>query len=155
MHTARAGEKLRRQNLAATHLTVFISTSSFRLNPNEIYSASASRQMIIPTAYTPAILENACSLLERIYKPGFEYRKAGIFLSDITFDNAKQQSFFLKIDEKKQTGLMQAVDKINGRFGRHTVRPLAMGFKHKWKMKQEKLSSRYTTRLNEIPNVRA
>jgi DNA polymerase V len=155
MHTARAGEKLRRQNLAATHLTVFISTSSYRLNPDEIYSASASRQMIIPTAYTPAILENAYSLLERIYKPGFEYRKAGIFLSDITFDNAKQQSFFLKVDEKKQTGLMQAVDKINGRFGRHTIRPLAMGFVHKWKMKQEKLSSRYTTRLSEIPNVRA
>jgi DNA polymerase V len=142
MHAARAGEKLRRQNLAATHLTVFVSTS-------------ASRRMIIPTAYTPAILENAYSLLERIYKPGFEYRKAGIFLSDITYDNAKQQSFFLKIDEKKQTGLMQAVDKINGRFGRHTIRPLAMGFQHKWKMKQEKLSSRYTTRLSEVPNVRA
>jgi DNA polymerase V len=155
MHAARAGEKLRRQNLAATHLTVFVSTSSFRLNPDEIYSASASRRMIIPTAYTPAILENAYSLLERIYKPGFEYRKAGIFLSDITYDNAKQQSFFLKIDEKKQTGLMQAVDKINGRFGRHTIRPLAMGFQHKWKMKQEKLSSRYTTRLSEVPNVRA
>lgn len=153
MHTARGGEKLRRQHLAAAHLTVFISTSSFRLNPDEIYSASASRQMIIPTAYTPAILENAYSLLERIYKPGFEYRKAGIFLSDITFDNAKQQSFFLKVDEKKQTGLMQAVDIINGRFGRHTIRPLAMGFDHKWKMKQEKLSSRYTTQLNEIPIV--
>jgi len=155
MHTARAGEKLRRQNLAATHLTVFISTSSFRLNPDEIYSASASRQMIIPTAYTPVILENAYSLLERIYKPGFEYRKAGIFLSDITFENAKQQSFFLEVNEKKQTGLMRAVDKINGRFGRHTIRPLAMGFEHKWKMKQEKLSNRYTTRLSEIPNVRA
>lgn len=155
MHAARAGEKLRRQNLAAMHLTVFISTSSFRLNPNEIYSASASRQMLIPTAYTPAILENAYSLLERIYKPGFEYRKAGIFLSDITFDNAKQQSFFLKVDDEKQTKIMKAVDKINGRFGRHTVRPLAMGFDHKWKMKQEKLSSRYTTRLNEIPNVTA
>ncbi len=48
---------------------------------------------------------------------------------------------------------MQAVDKINGRFGRHTVRPLAMDFEHKWKMKQEKLSKRYTTRLDEIPNV--
>jgi DNA polymerase V len=153
MHSARAGEKLRRQNLAASHLSVFISTSSFRLNPDEIYSASASRQMIIPTSYSPAILENACTLLERLYKPGYEYRKAGIFLSDITFDNAKQQSFFLKVDDEKQTNIMQAVDKINGRFGRHTVRPLAMGFEHKWKMKQEKLSSRYTTRLNEIPNV--
>lgn len=109
--------------------------------------------MIIPTTYTPAILENACALLERLYKPGYEYRKAGIFLTDITFDNAKQQSFFLKVDDEKQTEIMRAVDKINTRFGRHTVRPLAMGFEHKWKMKQEKLSNRYTTRLNEIPNA--
>lgn len=153
MHSARAAEKLRRQNLAASHISVFISTSSFRLNPDEIYSVSASRQMLIPTAYTPAIIETAHSLLERIYKAGFEYRKAGIFLSDITFDNSKQQSFFLKVDDEKQTRLMQAVDKINGRHGRHTVRPLAMGFEHQWKMKQQKLSSRYTTRLNEIATV--
>ena len=48
---------------------------------------------------------------------------------------------------------MKAVDKINGRYGRHTIRPLAMGFNDKLKMKQEKLSKRYTTRLDEIPNV--
>lgn len=155
MHSARAAEKLRRQNLAASHISVFISTSSFRLNPDEIYSVSASRQMLIPTAYTPAIIETAHALLERIYKAGFEYRKAGIFLSDITFDNAKQQSFFLKVDDEKQTRLMQSIDKINGRHGRHTVRPLAMGFEHKWKMKQQKLSSRYTTRINEIATVTA
>lgn len=155
MHSARAGEKLPRQNLAASHISIFISTSSFRLNPDEIYSASTSWQMMIPTSYSPAILENACTLLERLYKPGYEYRKAGIFLSDITFENAKQQSFFQTVDNEKQTKIMQAVDKINERFGRHTVRPLAMGFEHKWKMKQERLSSRYMTRLNEIPNVRA
>lgn len=153
MHAARAGEKLRRQNLAASHISVFISTSSFRLNPDEIYSASVSRQMMIPTAYTPALIETAHQLLERVYKPGFEYRKAGIFLTDITYENAKQQSFFLKVDNKKQNQIMKAVDNINGRFGRHTIRPLAMGFEHKWKMKQERLSQRYTTRLNEIPNV--
>ncbi len=66
--------------------------------------ASASRQMIIPTSYSPAILENAYSLLERLYKPGYEYRKAGIFLTDITFDNAKQQSFFLKVDDLDNAG---------------------------------------------------
>lgn len=155
MHAARAGEKLRRQRLAASHITVFISTSRFRLNPAEVYSASASRKMMIPTAYTPALIEAAHSLLERVYKPGYEYRKAGIFLTDITFDNAKQQSFFLKVDDEKQSQIMKAVDKINGRYGRHTVRPGAMGFAHNWKMKQENLSNCYTTRLSEIVNVSA
>jgi len=41
-HCARGGEKLRRQRLAASHLTVFISTSRFRQNPGEVYSAAAS-----------------------------------------------------------------------------------------------------------------
>ncbi len=109
--------------------------------------------MLIPTAYTPALVENALSLLERIYKLGYEYRKAGIFLSDITFADAKQQSFLLKVDDEKQTQLMRAMDKINYRYGRHTVRTAAMGFNHQWKMKQANLSNRYTTRLNEIPNV--
>ncbi len=155
MHAARGGEKLRKQNLAASHISVFISTSRFRLNPDEIFSTSASRQMMFPTSYTPAIIETAQTLLEQIYKPGYEYRKAGIFLSDITFDNAKQQSFFLKVDDKKQTEIMKAVDQVNKRFGQHTLRPLAMGFDHKWKMKQQRLSKRFTTRMNELPIVMA
>ena len=58
--------------------------------------ASASWQLMIPTAFTPALIEATHGLLERVYKLGFEYRKAGIFLTDITYDNEQQQSFFLK-----------------------------------------------------------
>ena len=154
MHAARAGEKLRRQNLAASHITVFISTSKFRHNAKEIYSNSAGLRMFAPTDFTPCLVENAHRLLERIYKPGYEYRKAGIFLNDITLADAKQQSFLHDIDDEKQTRLMRAVDRINGRHGRFTVRPGAMGFDHSWKMKQGKVSNRYTTRLNEIRSVR-
>ncbi len=130
MHAARAGEKLRRQNLAASHITVFISTSKFRNNPREIYSNSAALQMPMPTDFTPFLLENASALLEKIYKPGYEYRKAGIFLNNITTSNAKQRTFLLDVDDEKQTRLMQAMDKINRRHGRSTVRPGAMGFEH-------------------------
>ncbi|MBA3714253.1 MAG: DUF4113 domain-containing protein [Pyrinomonadaceae bacterium] len=35
---------------------------------------------------------------------------------------------------------------INGRHGSHTIRPLAMGSKHPWEMRQERLSRQYTTR---------
>lgn len=155
MHATRAGEKLRRQNLAASHITVFISTSKFRHNPKQMYSNSANLRMPMPTDFTPSLIENAQRLLERIYKPGYEYRKAGIFLNDITFSTAKQKTFLLEIDDEKQTRLMQAMDKINRRYGRHAVRPGAMGFEHRWKMKQQKVSNRYTTRLSEIPFVSA
>lgn len=155
MHATRGGEKLRRQRLAASHLTVFISTSRFRQNPDEIYSASASLRLLPPTSYTPALVAAIQPLLERVYKPGFIYHKAGIFLTDIVPDTEKQQSLLVRVDDERDARLMSAVDRINKKHGRHTVRPLAMGFDQKWKMKQARLSPRYTTRLDEVLRVRA
>ena len=51
------------------------------------------------------------------------------------------------MDGERYLRLMEAVDDINRRHGRHTVRPLAMGRGH--------LSGRYTTRPDEILRVKA
>lgn len=117
MHCTRGGEKLRPQRLAASHLTVFISTSRFRQNPDEIYSAAASWQLSYPTSYTAAIIATAQMLLDRIYKPGFIYHKAGLFLTDIVADTERQQSILDGIDNERRMRLMQAVDKINRKYG--------------------------------------
>jgi DNA polymerase V len=155
MHCARGGEKLRRQRLAASHLTVFISTSRFRQNPEEIYSAAVSWQLPYPTSYTPAITVAARELLERVYKPGFVYHKAGIFLTDIVADTERQQSMLFGIDNCRQMRLMEAVDRINKRYGRYTVHPLALSAERDWEMRRGNLSPRYTTRLDEVLRVKA
>jgi DNA polymerase V len=155
MHCARCGEKLRRQRLAASHLTVFISTSRFRQNPDEIYSAAASWRLPFPTSYTPAIVEAARALLERVYRPGFVYHKAGVFLTDIVADAERQQSLILRIDGERRIHFMEAVDRINCRHGRHTARPLSMGYQRGWEMRRGRLSGRYTTRLDEVLRVKA
>jgi DNA polymerase V len=155
MHCARGGEKLRRQHLAASHLTVFISTSRFRQNPDEVYSAAASWQLPFPTSYTPALINAAQSLLERVYKPGFVYHKAGIFLSDIVPDTERQQSILAGIDDDRRVRVMRAVDEINRRHGRYTVRPLAIDSERGWEMRRQHLSPRYTTRLDEVLRVKA
>jgi DNA polymerase V len=90
-----------------------------------------------------------------VYKAGFIYHKAGIFLTDIVANTQKQQSLILRVDDEKQSRLMNAVDRINKKHGDHTVRPLAMGFDQKWNMKQARLSPRYTIRLDEVLRVRA
>jgi DNA polymerase V len=154
MHAARAGEKLRRQHLAAQHLTIFISTSRYRTNPEEIYSAATSFRLPFPSSFTPAFVAAAKSLLERIYKPGFIYHKSGIFLTDIVPDTEAQQSLVVSVDSERQLRLMEAVDEINRKHGKHTVRPLAMGFEQKWQMKRSRLSKRYTTRWDELLTVR-
>jgi DNA polymerase V len=48
---------------------------------------------------------------------------------------------------------MGAVDQINRRHGQHTLRPIAMGNDRTWEMRRGLLSSRYTTRLNEVLRV--
>jgi DNA polymerase V len=155
MHCARGGEKLRRQRLAASHLTVFVSTSRFRQNPGEVYSAAASWQLPFPTSYTPALVAAARELLGRVYKARFIYHKAGVFLTDIVADIERQQSLLLRIDDERRMRLMEAVDNINRKHGRHAVRPLAMGHDRAWEMRRERLSGRYTTRLDEVLKVKA
>lgn len=154
-HAARAGEKLRRQRLAAQHLTVFVSTSRYLSNPEEIYSAAASFRLPFPTSFTTALVGAAKSLLERVYKPGFVYRKAGVFLTDIVPDSGAQQSLVVRADPERQMRLMEAVDAINRRHGQNTVRPLAMGFGQGWQTKRSRLSKRHTTRWDELLTVRA
>jgi len=155
MHCARGGEKLRRQRLAASHLTVFVSTSRFRLNPEEIYSAAASWRLPFHTSYTPALVAAARELLERVYKSGFVYHKAGVLLTDIVADSERQQSLVLRMDGERHLRLMEAVDRINRKHGRYTVRTLAMGNDRGWEMRRGRLSGRYTTRLDEVLTVKA
>lgn len=155
MHCVRGGEKLRRQRLAASHLTVFISTSRFRQNPEEIYSAAASWRLHYPTNYTPALIAAAQALLERVYKLGFVYHKAGVFLADIMPDTERQQSVITPMEDERRSSLMEAVDRINRKHGRYTVRPLAVSRERGWEIRRRYLSPRYTTRLDEVLKVKA
>ena len=54
---------------------------------------------------------------------------------------------------------MEAVDHLNRQYGKGTLRVGSSGFEHVdpdgWRMKQERRTPRYTTRLNEVPIVRA
>lgn len=155
LHAVRGAEKLRRQHLATQYLTIFISTSRFRSNPEEIYSAATSWRLPAPTSYTPALIEAARQLLTRIYKPGYIYSKAGIFLTDIVPAGEMQQSAFGRSDSARQMQLMEAVDQINRKHGRHTIHPLAIGLEQPWQMKRGYLSKKYTTRWDELLIVRA
>jgi DNA polymerase V len=60
-----------------------------------------------------------------------------------------------RVDSERHLRLMEAVDRINRRHGRHTVRTLAMGQDRAWDMRRGRLSGRYTTRLGEVLKVKA
>lgn len=59
-----------------------------------------------------------------------------------------------RVEEEKKARVIGAVDRINRRYGRYTVRPLSAGSEHEWQMKQQRVSPRHTTRLDEVLRVR-
>jgi len=149
----RACEKMRKHNLAANAVTVFIGTDRFRPMP-EAYSNSATYSSTYPTDSNQEIQEWTIQTLERIFKQGFEYRKAGIILSGLVPSEQLTKRMFEDERFQRQHKLMKAIDEINQKFGKDTVRFGSVKTEGSWKMKQTRKSQSYTTNWNELLIVR-
>ena len=145
----RACEKMRHHGLAANAVTVFISTDRFRPVPAP-YSPSATYSATYPTDSNQELQEWTIATLERIYNKDYEYRKAGIILSGLVPNEQLTKRLF--DDERfcKQHNLMKAVDSINKKFGKDTVRFGSVKTEGRWKMKQTRKSQSFTTNWNEL-----
>lgn len=150
----RAGEKLRRQNLQAKRLTVFLMTSPFA-EDRPFYSNSMTRKLLFPTDYTPDLIDSAAAILEKIYRQGHAYQKCGVMLTDLVPAAGTRHDFFDERDRQRQAYLMRAVDAINSRHGACTIHFGDLGgTRPQWAMRAGFRSPRYTTRWEEIPLVR-
>ena len=151
--TAMAAAKLRKQSSCAKSILVFIDTNPYR-NDLPQYSRNMVLTLPVATNSTQEMLHYVLEGLKKIYSPGYHYKKAGVMLMDLCSENAVQGSLFDHIDRKKHQRLMSVMDNVNDRYGRNTLKFACMGDGKAWKIKQERLSPCYTTRLNELPEVR-
>lgn len=71
-------------------------------------------------------------------------------LNDLVDAKTARVQFFPTRDPVQSAKVMQAMDSLNQRFGRGCIRPAVSGVQRKWAAKSDYLSSRYTTRLEEI-----
>lgn len=149
-----AAGKLRAQKLVAANLHVFLATSRFRTDRPRF---SGSRMVALPlaTSSTPALLKAGLQELARLYQPGHSYKKAGIMLTGLSASGMQQQNLFIPADDRRSAPLMAALDRINDRWGRDTLRYGSSGLARKWSMKQTLKSPAYTTSWAELPVVRA
>ncbi|MDZ4128825.1 MAG: DUF4113 domain-containing protein, partial [Hydrogenophaga sp.] len=163
--SARAAQKLRGQAGVTSQVLVFIRTSPFRQTPQ--YSRSLVVPLRRPTADTAAITSAAVTGLKAIYKADYEYAKAGVMLLDIGSSNVEQFELELdSVDHGSTTArapgarpqLMAALDSLNERYGRGTIKLASAGagvVPRNWTMKQELRTPAYTTRWEDMPIVRA
>lgn len=152
--TAMCATKLRRQKSLASGMLVFIIKSPFREQGAQ-YVDSKHMMLSIPTDNTNELIKYAKSLLGDIFKKGHSYKKAGVIITEILPDTPFQTDLFDEIDRVRQKRLMSTIDDINESYGTHKIRIASQGYGKKWKLKNEKLSPSYTTKLSDIINVMA
>lgn len=90
--------------------------------------------------------------LKHIFKTGYQYKKAGVIVMDITPEDTNQISMFENTNPKHKV-LMDVMDRLNSAIGPKKVKLASQALDRTWKMKQEWLSPRYTTRLNEVITI--
>jgi DNA polymerase V len=153
----RGAVKLRKQGSLAGQVLVFIRTSPFRKDPQ--YSRSTTVPLRRPSADTAWIVAAALAGLRAIYRPGFKYAKAGVMLLELQSDTVQQGELDLQDDAEQDRGkLMFALDELNLRYGRGTLKMASAGLagdKRAWSMKQERRTPGYTTCMADMPIVRA
>jgi DNA polymerase V len=154
-YAARAAEKLRRQKCAASMLSIFIVAKEESHSVNFSHGATLSTHTILPaaTSITNELIAPAMKLAEQIFKPGREYKKAGVMLSGIVPDTSIQSNLFKPPLENNRRFLMNTLDNINFSMRDDVVKFASSGLSRDWKMRKEFRSPRYTSRWNELREV--
>ncbi len=150
--TLLGAEKLRKQKSCATALHVFVRSNPF--NPDAVQYRNGCT-LTLPHATDSNFVLNRYALmgLRSVFKPGIEYKKAGVILLGITPSSSRQITLFEQ-DTAKHAVLMQTLDKIHRRYGPHRMKLATQDLKQTWKMKREQLSNRFTTEINEVIRVK-
>ena len=100
------------------------------------------------------MIKAAFQLLDEIFRPGLEYKKAIVSIGKIQDESGFQPSFFEATDSPLAQRLMKTMDAINRREGPDSVKSLACGTQtSSWSMKQIHRSPRYLSGWNELPKI--
>ena len=151
-HATRAAEKLRNEELVAKVLKVFFHTSLFN-HEKPRHSASATIELIPPTNITHTIIKAALSSARPLWKEGFEYKRAGVYLIDLTKGQAQTSLFESQEEKIIEKRMMSVLDAVNTNMGSGTLHFAATGFTKVMQMQQLQRSPRYTTHWDELPQV--
>ena len=155
-YTSRAAEKLRRQNCAASIISIFIVAKEESHSANFSHGATISAYNIlpVPTSVTSELIAPAMRLAEQIFKPGKQYKKAGVMLSGIVPHTVIQSNLFVPEQGNNKRLLMNILDNLNFSMRDDKVKFASSGVNTDWKMRREFRSPRYTSRWKELKEVK-
>ena len=148
-----ASEKIRSESLVAKAITVFVRTSPFQRNFG-YYSNAKTIDFPIATNNSIETVKTAVSILEKIFKNGYQYQKAGVMLTGLRDDDGRKNLFSSEKDEKINN-LMRSIDNTNYRYGRSTLSLASAGVQKRWNMRREYSSKIDTADFFSLPRIKA
>lgn len=152
--TVRAAHRLRKEGLLTRRARIFIMTNKhkpgFQVSSREV-------RFPMPTADTGTLIGTLVSTLEHMIQPHTLYHRAGVLLYDFVPANSLQTDLFGQVDttaHDRSSRRMEAFDALNLRYGNHTLRYAAEDLGNAWEPKHLLRSPRYTTRWDELVEVK-
>jgi DNA polymerase V len=152
-YAAACAEKLRKQQSVCKQVNVFISTNPHKADQQQ-YKHSITIQCETATDSSSEIIAYALKGLEIIFKPGYLFMKCGVMVLNIIPEAEVQMNLFDTKDRTKDKKALSAMDSINQLYGGGTVRMAVQRFDRRFRLRADHLSKRYTTRFNEVLNVK-
>ncbi|MBW6458339.1 MAG: Y-family DNA polymerase [FCB group bacterium] len=152
-HAVTCAVKLRKQNSFAGAMMVFVHTNYFRQD-----LAQYKKNIVVsfpPTQDSLELVRIAKEALFKIYRSGYEYKKAGVILMHFESRASMQEDLF-----RESTGsngnlrLIHAIDILNEKYGKNTVRIADQGLLDKHAMRQTHRSQSYTTKWDELIEIK-
>ena len=141
-------EKLRKQGSSCHVIVVSISSDRHKAGVEQ-HSASVSVNLSSPTNSSLIISSCAVSAVKSIFKEGIKYKRAGVVVTGLVSEDSFQLNLFDTQNPKHQP-LMQSIDFLNAKFKGNKIKLGSQDLKRTWKMRQERLSPKYTTNINDI-----
>lgn len=149
-HSTLAAERMRSKGLFANGVHVDLQNSPY--DQADYYYGSKLVYLPAPTNSTRKIAEAALWLLEKAYQSGVYYQKAGVMLLDLVPEGGQQTDLLGYSDnDEKELKLMKAMDSINQRWGRGSVKLASEGINQSWAMRRSYKSPDYLTNMKELP----
>lgn len=145
-------EKLRKQESSCHMILVMLSSDTHKKQQAQ-HRASTRVVLPYPTDSSLVICNQAVRALESIYKKGIRYKRAGVIVTGLVPTYNYQLDMFCN-ENPKHKPLMSTIDKINKKYKDYKIKLGSQDLERTWKMRQERLSPKYTTNINEIIKVK-
>ena len=145
-------EKLRSQNSNCNSVYVFVRSNKFQKNKKQ-YRNGILMTIPFSTNSNMVISKYAVEGLKKIFRKSINYKKAGTIVMGLDSSDNHQLNLF-ENENPKHKYLMKAIDYIQKKEGQSKIKLASQDLNKRWKMKQEKLSASYTSKINEIIKVK-